>query len=295
MGRTKSLACLIAVVAIVGCSSSERNRPIRVGSKNFTEQVILGEIIAQHLEHTLHVSVERRLNLAGTLLADQALRSGEIDLYPEYTGTALTAILKESGTGTPAQVLERVRFRYSRDSQIEWLAPLGVDNGFAMVVKGSVARSLHIDNLSDAAKATTIWTLGVGYEFEGRPDGLPALNNAYGFHWSGRPVTMDLGLLYSALAQGQVTMIAASATDGLLSKLDLTILRDDKHTFPPYEVAVAVREHSLRLRPGLRMALLGLSGKFNNATMQALNYQVDVEHRRVAKVAQAFLQSRGLR
>lgn len=291
MDRKKSLACLMTIVGLVGCSSSERSRAIRVGSKNFTEQVILGEIIAQHIELRLHIQVERRLNLAGTLLADQALRSGEIDLYPEYTGTALASILKESGGGTRAQVLERVRSRYTRDAQIEWLDPLGIDNGFAMVVQGSIARSLKIDSLSAAAKATARWRLGIGYEFEGRPDGLPALNRIYGLHWSGRPVTMDLGLLYRALQQGQVTMIAASATDGLLSKLDLAILQDDKHAFPPYEVAIAVREGSLRRTPGLKLALLGLSGKFSNLTMQALNYQVDVEHRPVSKVAQEFLHS----
>lgn len=295
MGRTKTLAGLMALLTLGGCSPSGTKRPIRVGSKNFTEQVILGEIIAQHLERRLHVPVERRLNLGGTLLAHQALRSGEIDLYPEYTGTALAAILKESVAGTPADVLARVRSRYLRDSQVAWLDPLGIDNGFAMVVRGSDARAGNLESLSDAAKTRNGWILGVGYEFEQRPDGLPALDKTYGFRWNGRPKSMDLGLLYRALEQGQVTMIAANATDGLLSKSDLKVLQDDKHSFPPYEVAIAVREDSMRRTTGLRKALLELSGKFDNSTMRALNYRVDGEHRPVAKVAQEFLNVSGLR
>lgn len=285
----------MAMLALGGCSSSGTKRPIRVGSKNFTEQVVLGEIIAQHLEHRLHAPVERRLNLGGTLLAHQALRSGEIDLYPEYTGTALAAILKEPASGTPAEVFARVRSRYLHNYQVEWLSPLGIDDSFAMVVKGSDARARRLQSLSDAAGTRGGWTLGVGYEFEQRPDGLPALDKVYGIRWNGRPKSMDLGLLYRGLEQGQVTMIAANATDGLLSQRDLKVLRDDRHAFPPYEVSVAVREDAMRRTRGLREALLELSGKLNNATMQTLNYQVDGEHRPVTKVAREFLNRLGLR
>ena len=294
MGRTKTFAGLVAVLVLAGCSNSGAKRAIKIGSKNFTEQVILGEIIAEHVEHRLHLPVERRLNLGGTLLAHQALRSGEIDLYPEYTGTALTAILKEAPSSNSGEVLARVRSAYVRDFQIEWLDPTGIDNGFAMVVQGPDARAKKLETLSDAAKIDG-WKLGVGYEFEQRADGLPALNKTYGFRWSGRPKSMDLGLLYKALEQGQVTMIAANATDGLLSKLDLKVLRDDLGTFPPYEVAIAVRQDSLSKTPGLREALAELSGKFTNSKMQALNYQVDGLHRPVAEVAAEFLKSLGLR
>lgn len=285
----------MALMALGSCSSPARRRPIRVGSKNFTEQVILGEIIAQHLERRLHVPVERRLNLGGTLLAHQALRNGEIDLYPEYTGTALAAILKEPASGTPGEVFARVRSRYRRDFQVEWLSPLGIDNSFAMVIRGPEARARHLDSLSDAAKAPGGWMLGVGYEFEQRPDGLRALDKAYGIRWNGRPKSMDLGLLYRGLEQGQVTMIAASATDGLLSQRDLKVLRDDRHAFPPYEVSVAVREDAMRRTKGLREALLELAGKLSNATMQTLNFQVDGEHRPVAQVARDFLNRLGPR
>ena len=294
MGGTKTFCGLVGVLALTACSDSGARRPIKIGSKNFTEQVILGEIIAQHVEHRLHLPVERRLNLGGTLLAHQALRSGEIDLYPEYTGTALTAILKQAPSSNSAEVLARVRSAYLRDFQIEWLDPTGIDNGFAMVVQGTEARAKQLETLSDAAKIEG-WKLGVGYEFEQRADGLPALNKTYGFRWNGRPKSMDLGLLYKALEQGQVTMIAANATDGLLSKLDLKVLRDDRGTFPPYEVAIAVRQDSLNKTPGLREALVELSGKFTNSKMQALNYQVDGQHRPVAEVAAEFLKASGLR
>jgi len=291
MGRAKTLAGLSVLLALTACSPSQSNRPIRVGSKNFTEQVVLGEIIAQHLERRLKVPVERRLNLGGTLLAHQALRTGAIDLYPEYTGTALTAILNEPVTSAPADVLAKVRSAYLKDFQIEWLDPIGVDNGFAMVIRGADARRRNLDTLSDAARVSERWALGVGYEFEQRPDGLPALTRTYGFQWKGRPRSMDLGLLYRALEQGQVTMIAANATDGLLSNLDLRVLRDDRRVFPPYEAAIAVRQDSLRQTSGLREALLELSGKFTNSEMQKLNHQVDGEHRSIAEVAKGFLKA----
>jgi len=150
---------------------------------------------------------------------------------------------------------------------------------------------MNFETLSDAAHVMDRWSLGVGYEFEQRPDGLPALTKTYGFQWKGRPRSMDLGLLYAALQQGQVKMIAANATDGLLSNLDLRVLRDDRHAFPPYEVAVAVRQDSLRGTLGLREALLELSGKFTNSAMQKLNQQVDGEHRSVAEVARGFLKA----
>jgi len=271
------------------------NRSIRVGSKNFTEQVVLGEIIAQHLEHKLHCSVDRRLNLGGTLLAHQALVTGEIDLYPEYTGTALTAILKESPAAIDsAAVLARVRSAYQQRFKIAWLDPLGIDNGFAMVVRGEEARARNLQTLSDAARAGQTWTLGAGYEFEQRPDGLSALKSAYDLRFSSAPKTMDLGLLYQALEHREVDMIAANATDGLLSRFDLKVLADDRHAFPPYQVSIAVREDSLHNFPGLRAALEDLSNRFTNQKMQALNYQVDGEHRPASQVAAEFLKEQGM-
>lgn len=292
MGRAKIVCVLILLLSLAACSRSGGARPIRVGSKNFTEQVVLGEIIAQHLEHRLHRPVERRLNLGGTLLAHDALVSGEIDLYPEYTGTALAAVLKLPIETDSAAVLNRVRSEYARLFHVDWLDPLGIDDSFAMVVRGADARAGNLQTLSDASK--TAWTLGVGYEFEQRQDGLAALDKAYAIKWTGRPKTMDLGLLYEALEQEQVSMIAANTTDGLLSKLDLKVLRDDRHAFPPYQVSIAARQDTLRGIQGLREALLELSGKFDNHIMQQLNYKVDGEHQPVAQVASEFLKQAGL-
>jgi osmoprotectant transport system substrate-binding protein len=295
MDRTKIGAGLIAALLLCGCSRPAADRAIVVGSKNFTEQVVLGEIIAQHLEHRLHRPVDRRLNLGGTLLAHQALLSGQIDLYPEYTGTALAAILKDSAAPTDAAaVLARVRSEYQRRFQVEWLNPLGVDNGFAIVVRGSDARRLHLETLTDAAAVTQPWTLGAGYEFEQRPDGLAALKSTYHLRLSSAPKSMDLGLVYSALVQKQVDMIAANATDGLLSKFDFKVLADDRHAFPPYRVCIAARQDRLRQVPGLEPALRELSGKLTNQTMQQLNYQVDGQHQSAAQVAAGFLKGNGM-
>jgi len=287
MGRTKIIACLTVLLALAACSTGKRS--IRVGSKNFTEQVVLGEIIAQHLEHRLKQKVERRLNLGGTLLAHGALLSRDIDLYPEYTGTALTAILKDPPDNDPARVLAHVRSAYADRFHVDWLDPLGIDNSFAMIVRGDEAREKHLENLTDASMAGSGWALGVGYEFEQRPDGLAALDRTYHLNWTGSPQTMDLGLLYKALDGRQVNMIAANATDGLLSKLDVKVLADDQHAFPPYQVSIAVSQDRLRETPGMREALQELSGRFTNQTMQQLNYQVDGEHRPVSQVAAEFL------
>ena len=296
MGRTKILAGVILPLGLAifpaGCSSRSA---LRVGSKNFTEQVVLGEIIAQHIEHRLGQKVERRLNLGGTLLAHQAMLSGEIDLYPEYTGTALAAILKQSTMNDPAAVLAQVRAAYLRDFNVTWLDPLGIDNSFAMVIRGPDARARHLETLSDAAAAPQPWALGVGYEFEQRADGLAAMDKTYHLRWKGSPQRMDLGLLYKALEQNQVDMIAANATDGLLSKLDLKLLADEKHAFPPYQVCIATRQDAFGKHSGLRQALEELSGKFTNEKMQQLNYQVDGEHRPVAQVAADFLKQAKLR
>jgi len=300
MGREKILPGLIAagLVALVlgageaGCS---RERMVVVGSKNFTEQVLLGEIIAQHLEHRLAMKVDRKLNLGGTLLAHQALVNGEIDLYPEYTGTALTSILKLPALSDPAAALDTVRAEYLSRFRVQWLDPLGFNNTFAMVIRGDDARRLKLHSLSDAAKYGPGWRLGVGYEFQQRPDGLAGLLKTYALPLKGSIQTMDLGLVYKALEQKQVDMVAGNATDGLLSILNVLVLEDDKHYFPPYQAAIAVRTEAVAAHPALSGALAELSGKFSDLQMQKLNYQVTGQHRSVSEVAQDFLREAGLR
>lgn len=286
MDRTKIIACLTALA----CAACSHKPTIVVGSKNFTEQVLLGEILAQQIERRLPVHVERKLDLGGILLTHEALVKGDIDLYPEYTGSALTTVLKQRAIADPAEALAAVRALYRSQWNLEWLDPLGFDNTFAMIVKGDEARSQHLVTLSDAARVHP-WLLGVGYEFAQRPDGLEGLLAAYNLHPAAPPVSMDLGLLYQALQDDQVNLIAASSTDGMIAKMDVAILQDDLHYFPPYQCAVVVREPALAKFPQLRAALQELSGKFSDATMRRLNAAVDVDHRTVARVAAEFLRT----
>ncbi len=278
-------APLIAILslAIAGCGGSHHG--IVVGSKNFTEQLILGEIAAQQLERRLGQPVERRLNLGGTLLAHQALVRGEIDLYPEYTGTALTVVLKQPANSSPGEVLQRVRDGY-RQWNLAWLDPLGFNNTFAMVIRGADARRGHIRTLTEARARR--WTLGAGYEFATRPDGLPGFEKTYDLPLNGPPVTMDLGLLYQALDGGKIDMAAGSSTDGLISAKDFVVLEDDRHYFPPYQAAFIVRTG---LSVAARNALAELSGRFSDESMRRLNYEVVGKHRPVPDVARDFLKS----
>lgn len=287
MDRTKALVGLILLL-LAGCGRKPAD--LVVGSKNFTEQALLGELLAQHLERRLGLKVDRKLNLGGTLLAHQALTSGSIDLYPEYTGTALTAVLKRPPLSDPAAVLSQVREAYRSQWHLDWLRPLGFNNTFAMIVRGETARNAKLVTLSEAAGLRP-WKLGVGYEFVQRPDGLPGLLKTYGLHTKGDPITMDLGLLYAALKSRRVDLIAASSTDGLISVLDVKVLDDDRRYFPPYECAVIAREDTLARVPGLRDALEQLSGKLPDQVMRKLNFGVDGEHRPPAQVASRFLDS----
>jgi osmoprotectant transport system substrate-binding protein len=281
MGRAQAVASLTACLLLSACG---RRQGIVVGSKDFTEQEILGEIAAQQIERKLGVQVDRKFNLGGTLLAHQSLVKGEIDLYPEYTGTALTAVLKQPVSRDAVAVEAQVRAEYRSRWNLEWMASLGFNNTFAMVI-----RSGGFGTLSQAAARAQPWKLGIGYEFLTRPDGLQGLVAAYGLKLDGLPRSMALGLLYQALKQNQVEMVAGSATDGPIEALGLTVLRDDKSYFPPYEAAFAVRGPALQSNPGLRSALDGLSGKISTAAMRKMNYAVDGRHRAIREVAKEFL------
>lgn len=272
------------------CAACTRPSHVTVASKNFTEQVVLGEILSQQIERRLHIAVDRRLNLGGTLLTHEALVKGDIDLYPEYTGTALTAILKQPPAYDSAAVFSTVADAYRRRWHLEWLPPLGFVDTFAMIIRGEDARAKHIATLSEAAQAQA-WRLGAGPEFASRPDGLDGLLKTYGLRSQGTPVNMDLGLLYAALDSHRVDMIAANSTDGLAAVRDVVILRDDRHYFPPYDCSVVVRQDTLARFPELRAALQELSGKFTDATMRKLNHAVDGEHRSAVAVAEEFLKN----
>jgi glycine betaine/choline ABC-type transport system substrate-binding protein len=273
-------------LALFSCSRPDH---IVIGSKNFTEQVILGELLAQQIERTTHLTVERRLNLGGTFICHQAIVAGQIDAYVEYTGTALTAILKKSTSTDAKRVLDDVRNEYRNQFHVEWTEPLGFNNTFVIVVRGDDAQKLMLRTISDAAPYTRKWTAGFGYEFLEREDGYPGLAKLYDLHFPMPPRVMDLGLTYKALASGQVDVIAGNSTDGLIDALHLMALEDDRHYFPPYDAVPLLREETTRKHPEIRQAFAALAGKITESDMRRLNYQVDGEHLDVATVVRDFL------
>jgi osmoprotectant transport system substrate-binding protein len=277
---------------------------LTVGSKFFTEQVILAELLAQHIESRTHIPVDRKTNLGGTLLVHKALLAGDLDLYVEYTGTALTAVLNESpGTvdrsavsqkNDSAAIYNLVRQQYSQRFNLDLTEPLGFENTFAMVVRGDDAQNLHLRTMSDLVPIASKWRVGVGYEFLERPDGFPGWSSRYNLHFAAPPNVMDLGLLYRALLDHQVDIVAGNSTDGLIDSLHLLALEDDKHYFPPYDAVPIVRRSALEKFPQLRAALADLSGKLTAAEMRHLNAQVDADQRDVATVVRAFRASKNL-
>ncbi|HKO13050.1 MAG TPA: glycine betaine ABC transporter substrate-binding protein [Acidobacteriaceae bacterium] len=285
-----SISVTIAAI-LTACAPPHPDHPV-IGSKNFTEQVVLGELLAQEIEAKSHLKVERRFYLAGSYICQQAMLAGRIDAYVEYTGTALTAILKQPlpppDQRDPQTVLATVRRLYQQRYQITVAPPLGFDNSFAMVIRGDDARRLHLTTLSQAAAYTPHMRLGVGYEFEQRPDGLRGLSAAYGLRFDGPPRTMDLGLLYRALEDHQVDMIAANTTDGPIQALHLTILQDDRHYFPPYQAVPLIRDDALRRWPQIQTALDALAGRVTADDMRAMNEAVDGQHRDPAQVVREF-------
>ena len=288
---------LLGLTLLLACAPPRSSR-ITIGAKNFTEQVVLGELLAQEIEAVTGQRVARRFYLAGSYLCQQALVSGRIDGYVEYTGTALTAILKQPlppiGQRDAATVFQRVSDLYKTRYQVKVGRGLGFEDTFAMVVRGSDAQRLGLKTISDSVKVASRWRLGVGYEFEERPDGLHGLEAAYGLKFAGQPRTMDLGLLYRALAGGQVDMVAGNSTDGPIRALGFVVLQDDKHYFPPYEAVPLVREDSLRRHPGIQTAIDRLAGKVSADEMQRMNDAVDAQHRDVGDVVREFRKTKGL-
>jgi len=291
--RAPVLCALLLCLLCVSCTPPRPDHPV-IGAKNFTEQVVLGELLAQEIEAKSGLKVERRFYLAGSYICNQALVAGRIDAYVEYTGTALTAILKQPLDRNPERVLATVRSLYASRYGVTVGEPLGFQNTFAMVIRGDDARRLHLTTLSAAAPYTPGWRLGVGYEFEQRPDGLPGLSAAYNLRFAGPPRTMDLGLLYRALTAHQVDMIAASSTDGPIQALGLVVLQDDRHYFPPYQAVPLVREDALRRWPQIQQALQALAGKISEEDMRKMNEAVDGLHRDPSEVVREFRTTRGL-
>jgi osmoprotectant transport system substrate-binding protein len=289
----RALLLSITLISLTACAPP-RSSHIVIGAKDFTEQVVLGELLAQEIEATGGGPVERRFWLAGSYLCQQALISNRIDGYVEYTGTALTAILKQPLNRDPTQVDATITRLYAQRYQIRVFHGLGFDDTFAMVIRGAEARQLHLKTISDIIPYAPKWHLGVGYEFAERPDGLRGLSTAYNLHFQGDPRTMELGLLYRSLAAHQVDIVAGNSTDGAIRVLDFIALEDDRHYFPPYEAVPLVREDSLRRWPQISVALQRLAGKITADDMRAMNLAVDAQHQDVAEVVHKFRISKGL-
>jgi osmoprotectant transport system substrate-binding protein len=290
------LLCLwlaIALTLMGGCSQKRPDRII-VGSKFFTEQVVLAELLAQHIEGRTGIPVERKTNLGGTLLVQKAMLAGNLDLYVEYTGTALTAVLNETPQGDSKTVYERVKTKYGERFGLEVTEPLGFENTFAMVIRGEDAKKYNVQKLSDITALAPKWRAGVGYEFLERPDGFNGLCERYNLKFGDKPRVMDLGLIYRALVDHQVDMVAGNSTDGLIAALGLVALEDDRHYFPPYDAVPVVRKATLERFPALRGALAELAGKVSASDIRQMNYAVDGLHKEPAAVVREFRKAKGL-
>ena len=293
MKRLFPVLLLLATIVPGGCRAPSRPQLV-VSSKFFTEQVVLAELLAQHIEARTGISVRRKSNLGGTLLVQKAMLSGDVDLYVEYTGTALTAVLSEKPEGDSAAVYQRVKEEYARRFALEVTEPLGFANSFAMVVRGQDAQKEHLTRMSDIVPLAPRWRAGVGYEFLERPDGYRGWTERYGLKFGKDPSVLDLGLLYRALAEKKVDIVAGNSTDGLIDALGLVSLEDDRHYFPPYDAAPIVRRAALEKFPQLRAALADLGGKISEGEMRRLNRLVDADQRDVAVVVREFRATKGL-
>ena len=297
MNRALSSAFLLSILFTTACAPPRTSR-VTVGAKNFTEQVVLGELLAQEIESISHQRVERRFYLAGSYICQQALVSGRIDTYVEYTGTALTAILKQplpdAQHRDAPHVLATIRTLYADRYHVRVEDSLGFENTFAMVVRGSDAERLHLQRLSDVIPEAPHWRLGVGYEFEERPDGLHGMEATYNLHFAGDPRVMDLGLLYRSLASNGVDIVAGNSTDGPIRALGFVALADDRHYFPPYEAVPLLREDSARRHPEIQQAIDRLTGKISADEMRSMNNAVDAQHQDVGVVVHNFRAMKGL-
>jgi osmoprotectant transport system substrate-binding protein len=287
--------CFLNILYFTSACRKPAQPHLTIGSKFFTEQVILAELLAQHIEARTNIPVDRKTNLGGTLLVQKALLAGDLDLYVEYTGTALTAVLNESpGADSSTAIYNRVKQQYAQRFNLDLTEPLGFENTFAMVIRGDDAKNLHLRTMSDLAPIAPKWHAGVGYEFLERPDGFRGWSDRYGLHFAAPPNVMDLGLLYRALVDHQVDVVAGNSTDGLIDSLHLVALEDDRHYFPPYDAVPIVRHDALEKFPQLRAALADLHNKISAEEMRHLNAQVDADQRDVAAAVRAFRASKNL-
>jgi len=286
---------LLAIVAALALAGQAAAQTIKVGSKNFTEQFIVAELYAAALE-AAGFKVERKINLGATLVAHEALKSGAIDLYPEYTGTGLAAVMKVQGpTETDAgKAYETVKAYYEKEFKLTWLKPSGVNNGYVMVVRPETAKEFNLKTLSDLAKVAGKLKVGAGPEFGDRRDGLKGFKEVYGIEFAEFRQFAALRLRYEALVQKQIDVANGYATDWQIAAEKFAALSDDKHLFPPYYLAAVVRMDTVANNPKAVEALLKVGSLIDNATMQELNRQVEVDKKEPRAVAAAFLKAKGV-
>ncbi len=280
----------LLILGLIAFAYRQTTPTIVIGAKNFTEQFILGEILAQQIESHTKLKVDRRFNLGGTFICHEAVKTGQIAGYVEYTGTALTAVLKEQPITNPKFVYDKVKQEYDQKFKLEVIQPLGFNNTFAMIIRGEDAKRLQIKTLTEAAKYTPQWQAGFGYEFLERKDGYPGLSKTYGLKFANIK-QMELGLMYQALKEKKVDLIAANSTDGLIPVLNLVILEDDKKYFPPYEAVPVFNQATLKKYPELGKAINQLAGSISTEEMQKMNYQVDNQSRPVEQVVRDWIKS----
>ncbi|MGB2957879.1 MAG: glycine betaine ABC transporter substrate-binding protein [Bacteroidota bacterium] len=290
-----AMGLFAAIDARDGVSDSDHsgNGTVRIASKSFTEQMILGEMMAQMIEKHTPYAVERRFNLGGTMICHEALAAGEVDMYAEYVGTALRAILQLDGQRSEAEAFDVVERFYAEQFDCVWLDPFGFENTYALAVTGQFAKTERLSSISDLTNISRSLRAGFPSEFMERPDGYPGLQETYGLAF-GSVKDLEAALMYQALASGELDVISAYSTDGRIEAYNLAILEDDRSFFPPYHAAAVVRRTTLGKLPQLGPVLRRLSGAIDTDTMQRLNYRVDQDKISPADVAKEFLSDRGL-
>lgn len=295
--------CLVASISIAFISflarptqqawQRQQENTICIATKNFTEQFILGYLITDLIEAKTNLHVDKKFNLGSTAICQRAMEKGEIDIYPEYTGTAYELVLKKQNPGTPKQIYQTVKTDYAKQYNIIWLAPFGFNDTQTLTVRDDFAKQYHLETISDLVPLANHLIIGVPAEFMERPDGFPGLHKKYGltFH---QVRQMDPGLMYKAIKNNDVNVILAFSTDARIMAYDLKVLHDDKHLFPPYYAAPLIRAAVLKAHPEIATALQPLANLINDQTMQQLNYKVDVEKQSPELVARNFLIAKGL-
>lgn len=289
------LLAVLTAAMLIACAggAGDVKAPIKVGSKDFTEAFIIGEMYASVLEKA-GFQVERKLNLGGTPVAQAALQSGEIDLYPEYTGTGLLTVLKLPASSDQNQVFETVSAEYKKQFNLTWLDPAPMNNTQALAMTEAGSQKYGIKTMSDMAqKASELIMIGAP-EFEVREDGLPGIKKKYGDFQLKEFKAVDSGLRYKGLVDGEADVAVAYGTDGEISAFKLVVLEDDKQLFPPYQVAPVVRQQLLDSNPDIAKTLNALAPKLTTETMQRLNFEVSGKQREPAEVAKEFLTQEGL-